>query len=114
MAVARIFSLVFLWQLFHISTCALSYLKYGNFKAINWGLPLAGHRLNATPIATSKVSDRMACMTKCVKADGCIATNFGPEQAGEHECELLNTSRYGFSLKKIIVEPGWTYTGPKV
>ena len=114
MAVGKICVLVFLFQLFHIATCTLAYLKYGNFKAINWGLPLAGHRLNATPIATSKVSDRMACMTKCVKTDGCVATNFGPEKTEEHECELLNTTRYGISFKKIIVESGWTYTGPKV
>ena len=114
MAVARICAIVLLFQLFHIATCTLSYVKYGNFKAINWGLPLAGHRLNATPIATSKASDGITCMTKCVKTDGCVATNFGPEQAGEHECELLSTTRYGLSFRKIIVESGWTYTGPKV
>ena len=113
MAVAIVFALALFWQTFHLSTCTLAYRKYGNLKAVNWGLPLAGHRLNATPIATKNVADRMACMTQCVKTNGCVAINFGPEQAGEHECELLNTTRYRV-FQEIIVKPAWTYTGIKV
>ena len=101
------------WHLFQLSSCSLARVKYGNVKAINWGLPLAGHRLNATPIATSKVPNRIKCMAQCGKTKECVAINLGPDQAGEHECELLDSTRYGF-LFAITVEAGWTYTGPKV
>ena len=102
------------WQFFHLSSCSLAYLKYANMKAINWGQPLAGHRLNATPIATSKVSNRIKCMAECGKTQGCVAINLGPNQVGEHECEFLSNTRYGFSFVNITAEAGWTYTGPKV
>ncbi|XP_028406691.1 ficolin-1-B-like [Dendronephthya gigantea] len=82
-------------------------------KAINWGLPLAGHKLDATPIATSKVSNRIQCMAKCTKTQGCVSINLGPSQAGEHECALLDTTRYGSTFRNLTVAAGWTYMGPK-
>jgi hypothetical protein len=64
-------------------------MKYSKLKAINWVLPLAGHKLNVTPIATSRVTNYIKCMTHCAKTKGCVAINLGPAQAGEHECEML-------------------------
>jgi hypothetical protein len=101
------------WQLFSLSRAGISHMKYLNVKAINWGLPLAGHKLNATPIATTKKTNHIQCMVECAKTEGCVAINHGPSQNGEKECELLDVARY--SLKNpIIASPGWTYVGPKV
>ena len=100
-------------QLCRFASCDIVHIKYANLKGINWGLPLAGYRLNVTPIASVKVSNRIACMAQCVKTKGCVATNFGAEQAGDHECELLDTTRYS-NVVNEMVEGAWTYTGPKV
>ena len=113
MFVKKIITLAIFWQFFHLSNCSLAHVKYTKLKAINWGLPLAGHRLNATPIATSKVPNRMKCMAECGKTKGCVAINLGPHQAGKHECELLDTSRYGL-WADMTVKDGWSYAGSKV
>ena len=107
----KLIALAIFWH-FHLSSCSLSHVKYASLKAINWGLPLAGHRLNSTPIASSKVANRVQCLASCAKTEGCVAINLGPLQAVEHECELLDTSRYGFA--DMAVKAGWTYTGSKV
>jgi hypothetical protein len=111
-------ALCMLWQYFHLSSCSIAYMKYSKLKAINWGLPLAGHKLNVTPIATSRVTNHIKCMAHCAKTMGCVATNLGPAQAGQHECEMLKTTRYSilnvFSAKIFTAKAGWTYIGPKV
>ena len=91
-------------------------MKYSKIKGITWGLPLAGHRFNVTPIATTKATNHIECMTRCTKAERCMAINFGPPQAQsrERECELLAITRHLKSPKKFTVKPGWTYVGPKV
>ena len=89
-------------------------MKYSNIKAINWGLPLAGHKLNVTPIATARKMNHIKCMAECVKTKGCVAINLGPSKNGEKECELLDVMRYSSSNAKFIVNAGWTYVGPKV
>ncbi|CAB4038036.1 Hypothetical predicted protein, partial [Paramuricea clavata] len=92
-------------------------MKYSKLKAINWGLPLAGHKLNVTPIATSRVTNHIKCMVHCAKTEGCVAINLGPAQAGQHECEMLETTRYSIlnilSAKTFTAKAGWTYIGPK-
>ena len=106
--------LCILWQCFHLSSCSIAYMKYSKLKAINWGLPLAGHKLNVTPIATSRVTNHIKCMVHCAKTEGCVATNLGPAQAGQHECEMLETTRYSILNSKFTAKAGWTYVGPKV
>ena len=44
-------------------------MKYSKIKGITWGLPLAGHRFNVTPIATTKATNHIECMTRCTKAE---------------------------------------------
>ncbi len=107
-------ALCMLWQIFQLSSCSIASLKYSNLKAINWGLPLVGHKLNMTPIATSSVTNRVKCMAECGKTKGCVSINLGPSQSGEQKCELLETTRYSKSNAKFTVQAGWTYVGPKV
>lgn len=109
----EIIAVCLFWQFFHQSCCKIAYLKYSKLKAINWGLPLTGHKLNATPIATSKVTNHVKCMGRCGKTEGCVAINLGPSQSGERECEMLRATRYSL-LVPISVEADWTYVGPKV
>ena len=89
-------------------------MKYSNLKAINWGLPLAGHKLNVTPIATTRKTNHFQCMAECGKTKGCVAINLGPSQDGEKKCELLNSVRHSLSNANFVVNAGWTYVGPKV
>ena len=117
--VAGIFTTFFtciLWQFLHSSsgTINVASLKYSRFKAINWDLPLVGHKFNVTPIATTKVTSHIKCMAQCGKTEGCVAINMSPLEGEEHECELLDLTRYSKFSLKLIVKPGWTYTGPKV
>ena len=77
--------LCMLWQLFQLSSCSIAHMKYSNLKAINWGLPLAGHKLNVTPIATSKVTNHIKCMAECGKNKQCVSINLGPSQGGVRE-----------------------------
>ena len=109
--------LCMLWQLFSLSSGAISYVNHSKLKAINWGLPLAGHKLNVTPIATARKTNHVKCMAECGKTKGCVAINLGPSQNGEGECELLDVVRYSFSANlnaNFVVSVGWTYVGPKV
>ena len=53
-------------------------------------------------------------MVQCGKTDGCVAINMSPLQGEEHECEMLDLTRYSKFFAKFIAKPGWTYTGPKV
>ena len=99
-------------------------MKYSKLAAINWGQPLAGHKLNVTPIAMSRVTNHIKCITECAKSEGCVAINLGPSQAGEHDCEMLKTTRHSLFNANVmlnsisnaifIAKPGWTYVGPKV
>ena len=114
MSLKKIVILAVLWHVFYLASCSLFHVNYANVKAINWGLPLAGHKLNATPIATSKVSNRIQCMAKCTKTKGCLSINLGPSEAGKHECALLETILYGSTFPNLTVAAGWTYVGPKV
>ena len=109
-------ALCMLWQLFQLSSCSIAHMKYSNLKAINWGLPLAGHKLNVTPIVTSTVTNRVKCMAECGKTKGCVSINLSPSQSGEQKCELLETTAYSRSSlnAKYAVQAGWTYVGPKV
>lgn len=102
------------WKFFHLSNCTIAYMKYSKIKAINWGLPLAGNTFNITPIATTKATNHIQCMTQCTKAEKCIAVNVGPSQSGERECEMLAVTRHSKSQKRFTVKAGWTYVGPKV
>jgi hypothetical protein len=86
-------------------------MKYSKLKAINWGLPLAGHKLNVTPIATSRVTNHIKCTAHCAKTKECVAINLSP---GEHECEMLETTQYSLLFAKFTAKAGWTYVGPKV
>ena len=88
-------------------------MKYSNLKAINWGLPLAGHKLNVTPIATTRKTNHIKCMAECGKTKECVAINLGPSQDGEKECELLDVVRHSLSNANFVVSTGWTYVGPK-
>ena len=106
--------LCILWQLFSLSSCTISYMKYSKLKAINWGLPLAAHKLNVTPIATTRKTNHIKCMAECGKTKGCVAINLGPSQDREKECELLDVARHSLSNADFIVSTGWTYVGPKV
>jgi hypothetical protein len=83
---------------------------------MNWGLPLAGHKYNVTPIATSKVTDNMNCMVQCGRNEGCVAINIGPRLQGQdRKCEMLDTTRYSVSnFMNFTAQPGWTYIGLKV
>ncbi len=114
MTATKAIAALMLWQFFQLSSCSIAHMKYSNLKAINWGLPLAGHKLNVTPIATSKVTNHITCMAECGKTKGCISINLGPSQSGEQKCELLETTRYSKSNSKFTVQAGWTYVGPKV
>ena len=89
-------------------------MKYSKLKAINWGLPQVGHKLNVTPIATARKTNHIKCMAECGKTKGCVSINLGPSQNGEKECELLDVIRHSFSNANFIVNAGWTYVGPKV
>ena len=91
-------------------------MKYSKLKAMNWGLPLVGHKHIATPIATSKVTNHSKCMAQCGKTEGCVAINIGTSQEDqEHKCEMLDTTRYSASnFMNFTAQPGWTYTGLKV
>ncbi|CAB4020032.1 Hypothetical predicted protein [Paramuricea clavata] len=104
--------LCILWQCFHLSSCSIAHMKYSKLKAINWGLPLAGHKFNVTPIATSRVTNHIKCMVHCAETEGCVAINLGPAQAGEHECEMLETTRYSIFNAKFTAKAGWKYVGP--
>ena len=107
--------LCILWQLFSLSTADISYVKYSKLKAINWGLPLAGHKLNVTPIATARKTNHIQCMAECGKTKDCVAINLGPSQDGKKECELLDVLRHSLpNTKYFVVSPGWAYVGPKV
>ena len=101
---------------FHLSSCSITLMKHKKFRAVNWGLALAGHKLNMTPIATTKATNHIKCMTQCTKIDGCLAINLGPPHNGERECEMFNITRYSmvWPLVKFTAKPGWTYVGPKV
>ena len=107
-------ALCLLWQFFNLSSCSIGHMKYRKLKVMNWGLPLAGHKFNVTPIATSKATNHMKCMTQCTKTDGCAAINLGPLEEGKQECEMLNITRHLKLHKKFTPKPGWTYIGPKV
>ena len=109
-------SLYMLWHCFHLScsSVTVAHMEHSHLKAINWGFPLAGHKLNVTPIATSIEKNHFKCMVQCGKTDDCVAINLGPLQDGEHKCELLETTRYSKSNSKFIANAGWTYSGPKV
>lgn len=114
MSVQKIAAMCILWQFFHHSSCSIAYMKYLKLKAINWGQPLAAHKLNATPIASSTVTNYVKCMGQCGKTKGCVAINFGPMEGGERKCEMLGTTRHSASMANITVKAGWTYVGPKV
>ena len=108
------FVLCIIWLSLHLSSCSIAHMKHKNMKALNWGLPLAGHKLNMTPIATTKATKHMKCMAQCTKVEGCVAINLGPSQNGEGECEMLNLTRYSKPPAGFTAKPGWTYVGPKV
>ena len=106
--------LCIVWQLFSLSIATISYMKYSNLKAINWGLPLAAHKLNVTPIATTRKTNHIKCMAECGTTKGCFAINLGPSKNEEKECELLDVVRHSLSNANFVVSTGWTYIGPKV
>ncbi len=118
MRAGEITAFCILWKLFHLSSCSIAHMKYSKpvskLKAINWGLPLAGHKLNATPVATSRVTNHIKCMAQCAKTEGCVAINLGPLQGKERECEMLDITRYSVSSFNFTAKAGWTYIGPKV
>ena len=101
------------YQSFDLSSCIIAFMKHSKIKAMNWGLPLAGHKLNMTPMAT-KATNHMKCMAQCTKIDGCVAINLGPPQNGEQQCEIFNVTRYSKPPANFTAKSGWTYVGPKV
>ena len=107
-------ALCIIWLSFHPSSCSIALMKHRKLKAVNWGLPLAGHKLNMTPLASAKATNHMKCMAQCTKIEGCIAINLGPLQSEERECEMLDNTRYSKPPVKLIAKPGWIYVGPKV
>lgn len=88
-------------------------MKHKKLEVVNWGLPLAGHKLNMTPIARAKATNHMKCMAQCTKIEECVAINLGPLQSEERECEMLDNTRYSRPPVNFIAKPGWIYVGPK-
>ena len=113
MSCIEITALCIIWLFLEMSSVVDA--KHSKFAVVNWGLPLAGHKLNTTPIAISAVTNHIQCMTQCVKTNGCFAVNIGSLSEGLHNCEMLKTGRYYFiSNVPFVLQAGWTYIGPKV
>ena len=115
----QIFIFLLLWV--SISVCfaktKLTYVKHSKLTGtINWGLPLAGHKLSTKPINSGTAKDRVHCMMQCTKTEDCIAINLGPQDArGLHVCETLSVHRHFVNLvNNITVAAEWTYVGIKV
>lgn len=103
---------VFLYAIV-ISSSSATYREMSDFRVINWGLPLAGHKLKVRPLNMGTARNLFDCMSQCTKTEECISINLGPRVGEEHVCEELKQDRHRL-FKNMTIQPGWTYVGLKV
>jgi hypothetical protein len=85
-----------------------------NFKAINFAKEIRGRRLNGSVIREMEVDSEGSCGLRCVKENGCLSYNFGPdENKKSFKCQLSNSDRF-IGLKNFTEDNEFFYRGIKV
>ena len=85
-----------------------------NFSAVNFAKEIRGRRLNGSVIREIEVDSEGSCRLQCVKENGCLSYNFGPnENKKRFMCQLSDSDRF-VGLKNFTEDGEFIYRGVKV
>lgn len=76
--------------------------------------PALGKALKGHVIRTEKVTDEGSCRVKCYFEPNCVSVNVGPQEKGNHVCELNNATDESPTLSKLLKRKSYTYHGTEV
>ena len=85
-----------------------------DLQAVNFAKVILGRRLNGSVIREMEVDSEVSCQLHCVKENGCLSYNFGPnENKKEFNCQLSNSDQF-LGLNNFTEDHGFLYRGVKV
>ena len=104
----------FLASVMITSTNAVTRIFTPDLQAVNFAKEIRGRRLNGRVIREMEADSEVSCQLQCVKENGCLSYNFGPEENKKgFKCELSNSDRF-VGLMNFTEDHKFLYRGVKV
>jgi len=104
----------FLASVMITSTNAVTRILTPDLQAVNFAKEIRNRKLNGSVIREMEVDSEVSCQLLCVKENGCLSYNFGPnENKKRFSCQLSNSDRF-VGLKNFTEDREFLYRGVKV